>query len=477
MLSCGGEGTRVTHTLSVVVFGKQAPRPADLPAGGWVYAGQVVPRLTEFRYLGIVFHQTRGMSVAVSTLRNAGLRAMWGMLGRCGDVGLHSLQVKVNLFDALVAPVLSFGAEIWGPNLLRNCRTPLGCMDNDLHGVQSMFMRQLGGGLRRSTPRQLLLREFGCKPLVRGWIQAMTASWNRMIALPASSLLKVAFTENVEMGAGLPSGWFSGFSALLSVLGCVPEGGLCPQGEPVQLGLACVLDRFDTWFYSCWTGLPADPRTAPSAQVACCKYQHWFAVQGGHLSDPLPLLDRGRWPDQPAYVRYTAGITRSKVRALSSFRLAAHDLEIECMKWRRERRGGRVVSTAVPRERRTCGLCWGDMGDELHMVMRCSGYTAVRHRHPRLFSRFGGCQEVTNRSITPAQFRAFMNQDPVQVAAFIHECAQRRWDNPPDELLFADCDQAESDSFHDAYSEEYYDVVSEVCSEASADVFFDCLTP
>jgi len=27
------------------------------------------------------------------------------------------------------------------------------------------------------------------------------------------------------------------------------------------------------------------------------------------------------------------------------------------------------------------------------------------------------------------------------VAAFLHECAQRRWRDPPDELVFAECDE------------------------------------
>ena len=159
---------------AVVVFGRQPPRARqDVPDGGWVYGGQQVPRLTEFRYLGIVFHQTKGVSASVAALSSAGMRAMWGMLSRCGTMGLRSLEVQVQLFDSVVAPVLGYCAEVWAPSLLRNCSTPTTFMDNDLHRVQSLFMRQLAGGLRRSTPRQLLLREFGCRPLVRGWLRDM----------------------------------------------------------------------------------------------------------------------------------------------------------------------------------------------------------------------------------------------------------------------------------------------------------------
>jgi len=46
---------------------------------------------------------------------------MWGMLSRCGDKGLNSLAVRVQLVDALVAPVLAYCAQVWGPALRNSC--------------------------------------------------------------------------------------------------------------------------------------------------------------------------------------------------------------------------------------------------------------------------------------------------------------------------------------------------------------------
>jgi hypothetical protein len=37
---------------------------------------------------------------------------MWGMLGKCKDPGLRSLQSQVNLFDALDTPVLCYCSEV-----------------------------------------------------------------------------------------------------------------------------------------------------------------------------------------------------------------------------------------------------------------------------------------------------------------------------------------------------------------------------
>jgi len=77
-----------------------------------------------------------------------------------------------------------------------------------------------------------------------------------------------------------------------------------------------------------------------------CKYQQWCALEGGPLVEPSSVREKGRWSDTPAYVRYTAGMSRPKVRALASFRLCAHDLEMETLKWRRVQ----GVSTAATRE-------------------------------------------------------------------------------------------------------------------------------
>jgi len=77
-----------------------------------------------------------------------------------------------------------------------------------------------------------------------------------------------------------------------------------------------------------------------------------------------------------------------------------------------------------------------------------------------------------------------MSQDQYQVAAFLRECAQRRWRDPPDELVFAECDEPtaaqaaelvevalseSSDSFLTAESDEFFDFYS--------DEVLDCVDP
>jgi hypothetical protein len=67
-------------------------------------------------------------------------------------------------------------------------------------------MRQLAGGVRKDTSRQLMLREFGCRPLVRIWVHSMVSMWIRVVASRDECLLKIAWKgfRLVAIAAGIP---------------------------------------------------------------------------------------------------------------------------------------------------------------------------------------------------------------------------------------------------------------------------------
>jgi hypothetical protein len=398
---------------AVVVFGAGAPRDRDVPAQGWTYAGQQLPVCTEFKYLGVVLHQSRGMFACVPALRTAGLRAMWGMLAKCRERGIRSLELQARLFDSLVAPVLGYCSEEWAPSLLHRAATPEACMARDLHAVQTCFLRQLAGGVRKSTARQLLLREFGCRPLCWEWVRSCVVLWNRAVEAPPFSLLTTAMLENAQLSGS----WFDGLFSMLRTFGALPPGGPAYGGVPAKLDVRLVMQQLDAWFYACWRDLPADPRVAPSEHVRCCRYQQWFAVGGGAQAAPPDGVEWGRWQQCPAYVRCTGGMPRLHARALSAFRLGAHWLEVEAGKWTRR---------PLPRSRRQCRLCRAGVGDEMHMVFECPGLSGVRQRHAALFDVPDACPTLSGVTATSAQLRRWAHQNHHRVAEFVHDCFAHR---------------------------------------------------
>ena len=82
---------------------------------------------------------------------------------------MHSMHMQTQLFDVLVSPILTYGSEVWGPALLHGATSP-DTMLNKGGGAQQLqatFLRAVAGGVRASTSRLLLLREFGWRPLSR----------------------------------------------------------------------------------------------------------------------------------------------------------------------------------------------------------------------------------------------------------------------------------------------------------------------
>jgi hypothetical protein len=142
------------------------------------------------------------------------------------------------------------------------------------------------------------------------------------------------------------------------------------------------------------------------------------------------MLDRGRWLDHPAYVGWSAGMSRSKLRTLACFRVGDHDLEIKTQKWEYQEVDGVRVRAPVPRAERLCKLCGDGVGDELHMLAECSAYAAVQQRHAPLFECLGGWQQVVNWQLSSSEVRQFMSQEQHLVAGFMYECCQRRWRDP-----------------------------------------------
>lgn len=54
----------------------------------------------------------------------------------------------------------------------------MNCLNKLLQRVHNLFGCHLGGGLRKSALQQLMLRDFGCQPLVQCWLLAAVGLYN-----------------------------------------------------------------------------------------------------------------------------------------------------------------------------------------------------------------------------------------------------------------------------------------------------------
>jgi len=115
---CQYKDMEVNLSKTQIVVFRPRGRPAQ-PGWQWQYDGRPVIVSTEFRYLGIIFHETDGVvRVAISTLATAARRAMWAMLGKIRAAGIVDISMKIQLFKAVVSPIMEYCSGVWGPDLL-----------------------------------------------------------------------------------------------------------------------------------------------------------------------------------------------------------------------------------------------------------------------------------------------------------------------------------------------------------------------
>ena len=75
---------------------------------------------TEFKYLGILFSYTGNIKYAANELYKKALKAYFKMFEILKYNGEFSIKLYLKLFDMLIRPILSYNAEIWIWDWLKN---------------------------------------------------------------------------------------------------------------------------------------------------------------------------------------------------------------------------------------------------------------------------------------------------------------------------------------------------------------------
>ena len=460
----------------IVVFRPEGMRPQ--PGWQWQYQGQPVPVSSEFKYLGIVFHETEGVSVAEGVLCGAARRAMWAMIGKFRVAQIRDISLKLRMFQSLVTPIMDYCSAVWCPALLSDCSSNARVYGNSMQQVQSTFLRQLGH-LRRTTPLAILHREFCLEPIAGVWLRSLTQLWQRLQSAPAESLLgrvsraalHLAQTGSAAVRRACWAGQFFNMIKSFSKHGRDGDGRLSAFAEQfgwtaprrghflhvhqklVDLPWCPFWNAWDSLVQQPWTNLPQEPREVPQqGPIKYATYHRWFA-----LPVPSQLFQWDRTEGQPrmpvnmpAYVKCTRWVPFDQLKQLIRLRTGAHHLTIETGRWQRRARDSRVC----------CKCSASVVEDEMHLLFECPAYQQIRTRFSApLFGLFGGVHATLEAVKEPGGFCQFMEQDPKQVAAFVSACMTLRQEEAASESTSDGYGSAQSSSLLQE-SQEYYSACS-----------------
>jgi hypothetical protein len=284
----------------IVVFRKEGQ--AMEPEWQWQYNGQAVQISAEFRYLGIILHETQGVLGAIESLTTAARRAMWAMLGRFRVARISDISMKLAMYKALVLPIMEYCGEVWGPSLVFTAKELRQIWDNPMQRVQNLFLRQMGH-LRKSVATGVLHRELCMEPVMKGWVRASRALWERIRAAPRDSLLGAALRDSLQLArsslACRKKTWSGQFMSMLDNLfadrdpsgvisSFVTQWGISASDELLPLPLPAMWDAWDYLLNEGWEEVDGlDPRQALSDQVRLATYRQWFATPPPSLKERL----------------------------------------------------------------------------------------------------------------------------------------------------------------------------------------------
>jgi hypothetical protein len=129
----------------VMVFWPPRKRTVAAAAAS-TYKREALKLVDSFRYLGVELHSTQPFGSAAGPLAASGRKALHAMRRRCAELGLSNPGLHLELFDALVRPVLSYGSEVWATQFLSGTSNPC-------ERTHRSFLRGLLGCANARRPR------------------------------------------------------------------------------------------------------------------------------------------------------------------------------------------------------------------------------------------------------------------------------------------------------------------------------------
>ena len=337
---------------------------------GLTYAGNSVEAVTQFKYLGVVFHCCEPPGQSAAEARAAVARfAAATFEGRCTELGLEASRLLLLLYSQMVDSTLSYAAAVWAPGLaLAAARRPV------MGGGGSAAERQHHASLRRllglppRAPIPAILAETGQPPLHITWLESIARLWSNVVTAPEGSIMRQVLDASLQLaaecqGRHVPAAELPWAAQIQQAMAVVQIAFDPQQREPLQpaavrrAALQQYLQRV------------ADAAAAPGAS----RMQHYFcAVRPGCLN-----------ADEYTIAEYLLEVRERRRRVgLAELRTGVH--------WGAEERDRLNGPARRPAHLRTCQHCAENAQPERpedthHIAFECVLYADVRPLFPSLF--------------------------------------------------------------------------------------------
>jgi hypothetical protein len=293
----------------------------------------VLPETNNYKYLGIWFSNSGLTQFTLKQRALAGNRAKFALINSLRSYNLNP-KLVCQLFDNLVTSSLLYGAEVWG------------FLDTkiNIEKVHTSFIRQYLG-VRKSTPLLALYGELGRIPLAHIAFLRMLRFWIRILSLPQSRFVKLAYLEMLDIFRANPirSPWCEFLSSALARFGLADAWNNQVIPNPNSFYIQVRSKVFEYFTNSWLTGITtySSLETYVLFKTTLCLENYLSCIKD-----------------------------KRHLKAFTRFRLHSHNLAIET---------GRHSRPFIPRRRRLCQYCnTHQVEDEIHFLISCPLYDELR---------------------------------------------------------------------------------------------------
>jgi hypothetical protein len=392
-----------------------------IPAGVVLtYRGVVVPFKESHQCLGAVLHATKNLNVAAEALAASGSRAKHAVLGRCRQQCITQFDFKCRIFDILVEPIMSYGCQVWGPDVFVSkvaSDKPYTAW-SDAEKVHVSYLRTMAGVGKCCI--EVLMRDFNRRPIMHHWVLLAARWFMTLKCMSDDRLAHCAWVADIDlMLGGCRDCWTYNLLHTMSLLGVLSRTSWDRRANSVvdrqrimqlQLVPKSIELALHGRMVSRWAGVHVDPRIAPSTGVEMCTHAAW--VMKFDEGDSTP----------PKHLKLC--VSFAVLQCLARLRLGWHQLEVRSDRIKRAR-------ARLPRSQRLCRLCSTDgaafhaqrMGmacveDVQHFLLDCPAYQHLRAKYPCVFG--GVSTDTSTRSAQSRLLSVFDSDQQDQLAHVVY---------------------------------------------------------
>ncbi len=312
----------------ITIFSKDRCQPENY---NFQFKGEKIDVVENYKYLGVTMSYNGSFKLCQEELCQQGKRAMYSLIAKCRKFDLP-IDLQLELFDAMVLPIITYGCEIWGYRTIR-----------DLENLHITFMKHILH-VRKTTCNSMVYGELGKYPISTHIKSRMLNYWSRIISGKQDKLCYIMYQciYRLYNANSFRSPWLNCINNLLNNSGM---SGIWLNQEvrnPLWLKLAFERSIKDQWITEWYADL--------NSKSSCSTYVSFREVF--------------------SFQSYLVNLPKHYRINLCKLRTNNHRLPIVTGRFNR-----------TPREQRICNKCSENIvGDEFHVLLECTNQEITQLR-------------------------------------------------------------------------------------------------